>query len=60
MRTANSTNAFWVARAAQAAEAAELTRHPLVKQVLAKVAAASATIAAQSASQVVEKHDKTA
>jgi hypothetical protein len=57
VRTANSTKVFWRARAAQAAEAAELTADPLIKQVLAKVAAASATIAAQSTSRSAKNHD---
>jgi hypothetical protein len=46
---ANSSNIFWRARAAQAAEAAEQTAQPLVKHVLTKVAAASASIASQHA-----------
>lgn len=54
------TNAFWGARAAQAAEASELTTHPLVKQVLAKVAAASAAIAGQSAPRPAKGQDESA
>jgi hypothetical protein len=49
VKTIKYNNAFWGARAAQAVVAAEQTTHPLVKQVLEKVAAASAFIAAQSA-----------
>jgi hypothetical protein len=46
---ANPSNAFWTARAAQAAKAAEQTAQPLLKHVLTKIAAASASIASQSA-----------
>ena len=48
VKTVKYNNAFWGARATQAVVAAEQTTHPLVKQVLEKVAAASAFIAAQS------------
>jgi hypothetical protein len=49
VKTVKYNNAFWGARATQAVVAAEQTTHPLVKQVLEKVAAASAFIAAQPA-----------
>jgi hypothetical protein len=48
VKTTIYNKAFWDARAIQAVVAAEQTTHPLVKQVLEKVAAASAFVAAQS------------
>jgi hypothetical protein len=55
--TTNRTDLYWGARAAQATEAAEEATNPLVKEVLAKVAAASAAIAAEFASAPIAEHD---